>query len=86
MENRLVSTSELLGLQQPLPEGIELVAIKFVSLGPNAIVEAERSGAKICEMAANQPSFFIISQSREAFRAILHTYVDRFCDRIESKS
>ena len=85
MENRLVSKQEFVQLDS-IPEGIELVAIKFVSIGPNTRSELGHSTGKICEFAEQQPTFFIISQSSEAFRTILHEYVDRFCDARKGKS
>lgn len=85
MENKLVSKSEFSTLPS-LPEGFGLVAIKFVSVGPNTQADFEHSVTKICEFAEQQPMFFIISQSSESFREILHEYVDRFCDARENKS
>lgn len=85
MEKRLLSKQELSTLQV-VPEGIGLVAIKFVSVGPNKQTELGHSAHEICEFVEQQPVFFIINQSSDTCREILHQYVDRFCDIREGKS
>lgn len=86
MENRLVTTQELMQLEQPLPDNVLVVAFKMVSFGPNTMAEAGRLGPKICEIADQQSSFFIISESPEGLRQSMHDLVDRFCKSRESTS
>jgi len=86
MEKRLVSAQEFKALTDPLPVGIGLVAIRFVNFSSNALEKAEHSALKICEIEAQQPSFFIISDTPDSIRELLHQYVDRFCDLREGKS
>ena len=85
MEIRLVTSEELAKLEHPLPDNILLVAFKMVTFGPNTLAEAERRGSKLCEIAAQQPSFFIISESPEGLRQSMHDLVDRFCNASEGK-
>lgn len=85
MEIRLVTTEELTRLEHPLPDNVVLVAFKMVTFGPNTLAEAERRGSKICEIAAQQPGFFIIADRNDAVRQTMHDLVDRFCNASEGK-
>lgn len=86
MENRLVTEQEFRFYELPIPEDIGVVAFKLVNLGPNTLKEAEFMGTKICEIAAKQPSFFIITDSSEELRKTMHDFVDRFCNAREGKT
>lgn len=85
MENRLVTTQELAAFEHPLPDNALIVAFKLVNFGPNTLAEAGRAGKRICEIADQQPSFFIISESPEGLRQSMHDLVDRFCNIREGK-
>ena len=85
MEIRLVTTEELAKLEHPLPDNVRLVAFKMVTFGPNTLAEAEYRGSRICEIAAQQPGFFIISESSDGLRQSMHDLVDRFCNASEGK-
>jgi hypothetical protein len=86
MENRLVTTKELIERTDPLPDNIQIVAFKLVSFGPNTLAETGRIGSKLCEIADQQPSFFIINESSEGLRQGMHDLVDRLCNIREGKS
>jgi len=85
MENRLISTEELRAYEQPLPQGLEVIAFRIVNIGPNTLANAEYMGSKICDIEKAQSSFFIISESLEEIRKTMHNFVDRFCDIKEGK-
>lgn len=80
MEIRLVTSEELRSLETPIPNGYAVIAFKMVQLGPNTLAEAEFNGKKICEIADQQGSFFIISESADDLRSCMHQLVDQFCD------
>jgi hypothetical protein len=82
---KLVTTAELAALEHPLPDNSHVVAFKLVNFGPNTLAEAGRVGSRICEIADQQPSFFIISESPEGLRQGMHDLVDRFCNVREGK-
>jgi hypothetical protein len=85
MENRLVSSADFKAFSEKLPEDLAVIAVKFVSLSRETLAKADFSAPKICEIAEEQPTFFIISQMPESFRETLHRYVDKFCDLRESQ-
>jgi hypothetical protein len=86
MENRLVTTKEMIEHKDPLADNVHVVAFKLVSFGPNTLAEAGRDGAKLCEIADQQPSFFIISESPDGLRQGMHDLVDRLCNLREKQN
>jgi len=85
MENRLVTSAELRAFDQPLPEGVEVLAFKLVKVGPKTLASVQGKGAEICDFVDLQPGFFIIGTSSDDVRASMHELVDRFCNKIEGK-
>jgi len=86
METILVTTEELAKFEGLLPDNALVMAFKMVAFGPNTLAEVERCGSKICEIAAQQPMFFIIGELPEGLRQTMHDLVDRFCNTSEGKN
>lgn len=82
MDNKIVpqvvSEAAITSLPAKADPGALLVFFKLVGVGPNTYLKI-RTPKRANRLMANQPNFYVYA-SQEDVRAVLHTYVDKFCD------
>lgn len=83
MSTIVTSEGDLSCHGKPLPVGIRAIHFKMVGIGVNTLTKADYMGSKICEIARNQPGFFLITDDGTNLREAMHDLVDRFCNAQE---
>lgn len=78
IEPQVVSEAAIASLPAKADPGTLLALFKLVGVGPHTYLKI-RTPKRANRLMENQPNFYVYA-SREDMRAVLHIYVDKFCD------